>query len=69
MGYGAQQLSDLEQTIKNTDCEAVVIGTPIDLSRIVDIDKPCTRVHYELDEAGSPNLDDIIDNFVKEHKL
>ncbi|MEJ6949655.1 cyclic 2,3-diphosphoglycerate synthase [Natronospora cellulosivora (SeqCode)] len=69
MGYGKQQLNDLEETIKNTDCDAVIIGTPIDLSRVINIDKPYTRVHYELDEVGSPNLDELIDNFIKEHNL
>lgn len=69
MGYGKQQLKDLEETIKNTDCDVVIIGTPIDLSRIIDINKPYTRVHYELNEVGSPNLEQILDSFVKEHKL
>ena len=41
-----------------------MIGTPIDLSRIIAIDKPHTRVHYDLEEIGSPNLDEIIDRFV-----
>ena len=44
MGYGEQQLKDLETTINNTDCDSVVIGTPIDLSRIIKIKKPNTRV-------------------------
>lgn len=69
MGYGEQQLKDLEETINNTDCDSVIIGTPIDLSRIIDINKPHTRVHYELDEIGSPNLKEIIEDFIKEHKL
>ncbi len=60
MGYGQKQMSELEETIKNTDCEAVVIGTPIDLSRIISIDKPYTRVKYELQEIGKPDLEDVI---------
>ena len=56
MGYGEQQLKDLEETINNADCDAVIIGTPIDLTRIISINKPCTRVHYDLDEIGNPNL-------------
>lgn len=68
MGYGEQQLKDLEETIRNTDCDAVIIGTPIDLSRIIKIDKPCTRVHYELDEVEGPSLDDILDGFIKKVK-
>lgn len=69
MGYGEQQLKDLEQTINNTDCDSVIIGTPIDLTRIININKPCTRVHYELDEVGSPNLEEILGEFVKKHQL
>ncbi len=65
MGYGDQQIRDLEQTIARTDCDSVIIGTPIDLSRIVKIDKPNTRVYYSLDEVGSPNLSEIIDDFVR----
>ena len=69
MGYGEQQLRDLEETINNTDCDSVIIGTPIDLTRIIKINKPYTRVHYELDEISSPNLNEILEDFCKEHKL
>lgn len=69
MGYGEQQLKDLEQTINNTDCDAVVIGTPIDLNRIIKIKKPNTRVYYDLQEIGNPNLEEVLDEFVKKHNL
>jgi len=69
MGYGDQQLKDLETTINNTDCDSVVIGTPIDLNRIIKIKKPSTRVWYDLQEIGNPNLEEVIDEFVKKHKL
>lgn len=69
MGYGEQQLKDLEETINNADCDAVIIGTPMDLSRIISINKPYTRVHYDLDEVGSPNLSGILQGFIQEHKL
>jgi predicted GTPase len=69
MGYSDQQLADLEATIKATDCEAVVIGTPIDLTRIIEIDKPATRVHYNLQEIGRPNLDQVLADFFAEHDL
>lgn len=65
MGYGDQQVRDLEATIARTDCEGVIVATPIDLRRIVKIDKPSTRVYYDLQEIGDPNLTQIIDNFVK----
>jgi len=69
MGYGDEQLKDLEETINKTDCDSVVIGTPIDLNRIIKINKPNTRVYYDLQEIGDPNLNDILDEFVKKHKL
>jgi len=69
MGYGEQQLRDLEATINNTECDAVVIGTPIDLNRIIKIDKPSTRVYYELQEIGRPNLTEVLDDFIKKHNL
>ncbi len=69
MGYGEQQLKDLETTINNTDCDSVVIGTPIDLSRIINIKKPFTRVFYNLQEIGRPNFDGVLGDFVKKFKL
>ncbi len=69
MGYGDQQLKDLETTINNTECDAVIIGTPIDLNRIINIKRPSTRVWYDLQEIGSPNLEEVIDEFVQKHKL
>jgi len=69
MGYGEQQLKDLEATINNTDCDAVIIGTPIDLNRIIKIEKPNTRVYYNLQEIGRPNLEMVLDDFLKKHKL
>src|SRR5690606_3738088 len=69
MGYGEQQLKDLEETINNADCDAVIIGTPMDLTRVISINKPSTRVHYDLDEITNPNLVDILKDFIEEHKL
>jgi predicted GTPase len=60
MGYSKQQIKDLETTINNTDCEGVIIGTPIDLRRIIKIDKPATRVFYDLQEIGKPDLASLI---------
>ena len=67
MGYGADQMKDLAATINASDADAVVIGTPIDLGRILEIDKPHTRVTYDLAEIGSPNLTEVLGKFVKEH--
>ena len=69
MGYGEQQLKDMETTINKTECDAVVIGTPIDLNRIIKIKKPNTRVYYNLQEIGRPDLTMVLDDFVKKHKL
>jgi predicted GTPase len=60
MGYGEQQMKDLEKTIAQTECDTVIIGTPIDLRRIIRIDKPSVRVTYELQEIGKPDLADIL---------
>lgn len=69
MGYGEEQLKDLETTINNVECDAVVIGTPIDLNRIIKINKPNTRVYYDLQEIGYPDLTGLLDDFVKKHNL
>jgi predicted GTPase len=69
MGYGEEQLKDLEATINATECDGVVIGTPIDLNRIIKINKPSTRVYYNLKEIGQPNLTEILTDFIKKHKL
>jgi predicted GTPase len=60
MGYGDQQVKDLEATINKVPCDVVVIGTPIDLNRIISINKPTVRVRYELQEIGQPELGGII---------
>ena len=69
MGYGEQQLHDLEATINKVDCDTVIIGTPIDLNRIIKIKKPNTRVYYDLAEIGLPDLKGVLENFVKKHNL
>ncbi|HOX13557.1 MAG TPA: cyclic 2,3-diphosphoglycerate synthase [Spirochaetia bacterium] len=69
MGYGDQQVKDLEATINKTACDTVVIATPIDLNRIVKIKKPTVKVEYDLQEIGSPNLTEVLDEFLKKHKL
>ncbi len=64
MGYGEQQIKDLEETINNTDCDLVIIGTPIDLRKIININKPALRVTYELEEIGKPRLEDVLKDFL-----
>ena len=60
MGYGEAQTRDLEATINNADVDMVIIGTPIDLKRVLKINKPAQRVRYELQEIGQPTLEDIL---------
>jgi len=60
MGYGKEQMDELEETIAKAEADVVVIGTPIDLRRIIKIDKPAVRVSYELQEIGEPNLEDLL---------
>ena len=69
MGYGAQQMKDLEKTIANTPCDAVVVGTPIDLPRFIKIKQPVVKVGYELQEIGTPTLKEVLDEFVAKHNL
>jgi predicted GTPase len=63
MGYGPQQMKDLAATINATKCDVVVIGTPIDLRRVIKINKPAVRVYYDLQEIGHPNLEEILAHF------
>jgi predicted GTPase len=60
MGYGEKQMKDLEETINKTDCDSVVIGTPIDLGRLLKINKPFTRIRYDLNEKGNITLESIL---------
>jgi predicted GTPase len=65
MGYGEKQVSDLEATINKTPCDLVVIGTPIDIRRIIKLNKPSVRVSYNLQEIGSPTLADVLGEFLR----
>ena len=64
MGYGDEQVADLEKTINAVDCDVVVIGTPIDLNRVVKIKKPTVRIGYELQEIGQPDLAVVLKPFL-----
>ncbi len=60
MGYGRKQMDELKETIARSDADVVLIGTPIDLRRVVDFDKPALRVTYRLQELGEPTLADLL---------
>jgi predicted GTPase len=64
MGYGEQQVADLETTINAVPCDTVIIGTPIDLTRLIRISQPTVRVRYELQEVGKPDLADVLRPFL-----
>lgn len=63
MGYGKQQMKDLEETIENSDCDIVVSGTPIDLNRVIDVSKPMVHVTYKLDVQEDGKLEEILSDF------
>lgn len=65
MGYGKQQMKDLKKTITKVDCDSVIIGTPIDLRRVINIKKPSVRVTYNLQEIGKPTLKELIEKEIK----
>ncbi|MFW9802088.1 MAG: cyclic 2,3-diphosphoglycerate synthase [Candidatus Thorarchaeota archaeon] len=69
MGYGRTQMKELEDTINKADVDAVVIGTPIDLGRLIKINKPSVRIRYDLQEIGRPNLEDILSEFAEKEGL
>ncbi|MBN1785595.1 MAG: GTPase [Candidatus Methanofastidiosa archaeon] len=69
MGYGEEQVKDLQETIDNVDCDTVVVGTPIDLTRVMRIKKPYVRTHYRLEEIGDVDLESIIGEFLKKLKM
>jgi predicted GTPase len=60
MGYGRAQMDDLKATIESSGAELVLIGTPIDLRRLVDFEQPALRVTYRLQEVGEPTLEDVL---------
>lgn len=66
MGYGGPQLRDLEQTLRRAEADAVVVGTPVDLRRLVRLDKPAAKVTYELEEVSSPTLEELLRAWVAE---
>jgi predicted GTPase len=64
MGYGETQIEELEQTINNSPAEVVVIGTPIDLRRVMSLKKPAVRVKYELEEVGTPQMKKMLEKLL-----
>jgi predicted GTPase len=69
MGYSDEQMKELEDTINNAKCDAILVGTPFDLARLLKINKPSVRVRYRIEEITKPDLREIITDFLKKHKL
>jgi predicted GTPase len=65
LGYGKEQIKELEETINRTPCDVVLIGTPIDLRRVLRINKPAVRVQYNLEERGTPTVEDVLKKHLK----
>jgi predicted GTPase len=65
MGYSPAQIGDLEETIRRTPAELVLVATPIDLRRLIEIEQPALRVRYELQEIGEPTLAQVLAVFVE----
>jgi predicted GTPase len=65
MGYGEKQIKELEQTINDTDCDVVVSGTPIDITRVLKADKPIVRIRYSVGDETAKELEKIVEDFIK----
>jgi predicted GTPase len=65
LGYGEKQIAELKETIDHTPCDVIVIGTPIDLRRIMTINRPAVRVKYELKVLGPVSLEQILEEFLQ----
>jgi len=69
MGYGKKQIAELEETINNADCDVIVSGTPIDITRVLKSQKPIIRVKYDVGDVTVKVLEQIADEFIKKHDL
>ena len=69
MGYSDHQRHELEETINRTPCDLVLLATPVDLRRILHLNKPCVRVGYEVEELTKPNLTDLLSEFTSQHQV
>ena len=67
MGYGKKQIKELEQTINNTDCDIIVSGTPIDISRVLKADKTIFRVRYSVGDTTTKELEKLVDDFINKN--
>jgi len=69
LGYGKKQMKELEETISKIECDTIILGTPSDITRYLNVKVPVVHVYYELKELGKPDLEDILKDFLIKHKL
>jgi predicted GTPase len=69
IGYSRKQLADLQATISGSDAEAVISGTPSDLSHLMELNKPVVQARYELAEVGEPRLSEVIETFLRDRSI
>jgi len=64
MGYNDQQLKDLEITLNNSECDIIIDGSPIDLGKLINSNKPIVRVFYDIEAIKSPTIEELLDDFI-----
>ncbi len=67
MGYNEQQLKDLEMTLNNSECDIIIDGSPIDLGKLINCNKPIVRVSYDIKAIKSPTIQEVLDTFIEKH--
>jgi predicted GTPase len=69
LGYGVRQMDDLEATINQTPADVVLVATPVDLDSLLELNKECVRLTYEIQPTGEPTVEEILVEFLKQHQL
>ena len=67
MGYNDEQIKDMEETLNNADAEIIIDGSPIDLEKLINSNKPIIRVFYDIEPVKSPTIEEVLDNFVEKY--
>ena len=67
MGYSESQLRDLAATMDAVDCDTIIVGSPVDLTRLISLSRPFCRVRYDLEEINRPDLADVMSLFLHDH--
>ena len=67
MGYNDQQIKDMEDTLNKAECEYIIDGSPIDLEKLIDSNKPIVRVSYDIEAITNPTIEEVLDEFIEKH--